>query len=67
MVEGSGCVPDRGDDFRMGVAENGAHLAGREVEHLARRSRVVEIAAARPHRHEAREVAAEAEKMPVGA
>ena len=65
MVERAGCLPDRGDDFRVAMAENRAHLSRREVEH-PRAVLIVQIAAAGTDRHEAREVAAEAKKMPVG-
>jgi len=65
MVELSGRLSYRGDDFGMGMAKDRAHLPRREVEHAVAAG-VVQIAAARADGHEAREITAKAKKMSIG-
>jgi hypothetical protein len=66
MIEAADRVAYDGDDFRMAVAKDGAHLSRGEVKDAAARG-VVKKYALRTHRNETHEVAAVLQQMAPGA
>ena len=66
MVEPPGRIAHGGDDLRMAVAEDRAHLPGGEIQHAAAVG-VVHEAALGAHRHERHERAAVVQHVPLRA
>ncbi len=66
MVQPADRIAHGGDNIGMRMTQDGAHLAGGEIQHLPA-IRVVQEAAGGAHRHERHEIAAIPQHVPASA